>query len=223
MSNGKSLVVNSERGPRREDLVSVYLTMKEHVVRMGYSEEIDWQDARSISSVSEREFLAEGAWVILSSGMRESVIARRYPQVSKAFKDWSSAQLIVANRRECERQALLAFNNIAKISAIGSLCETVNASGYHRVLARIQAEGVDHLMNFDYIGPVTSYHFAKNIGLDVVKPDRHLARMAAGAGYLCPEELCRDIAEVTGDKLSVIDVVLWRYATLDSLYMALIT
>jgi hypothetical protein len=192
--------------------------MKEHVVSMGYSREIDWQDARSLSLLSEREFLAEGAWVILSSGMRECVIARRYPLVSQAFKDWVSAKLIATHRRECEGQALHAFNNQAKISAIGALCAKVHSSGFRRVIERIKTEGVTYLTTFDHIGPVTSFHLAKNIGLDVVKPDRHLVRMAAAADYPSPEELCLAIAEVTGEKLSVVDVVLWRYATLNPRY-----
>jgi hypothetical protein len=31
--------------------------------------------------------------------------------------------------------------------------------------------------------------------------------------------LCADIARVTGEKVSVVDLVLWRFATLDSNYL----
>ena len=212
-----------ERRRHQEHLASTYLTIKELVVRSGYSQEIDWQEARSLSRLNEREFLAESAWVILSSGMRENVVAHRYPSVSKAFKNWVSAELIAANRQECEQQALRVFNNSPKIRAIGSLCERVDSIGFRHILEKVHAKGVSYLMTFDYIGPVTSFHLAKNIGLDVVKPDRHLVRMASAAGCSCPEELCLTIATVTGDKLSVVDVVLWRYATLDSRYSSLFT
>jgi hypothetical protein len=77
------------------------------------------------------------------------------------------------------------------------------------------SRGIDYLQTFDFIGPVTAFHLAKNIGLDVVKPDRHLLRLAAAAGCNHPSELCGAIAEVTGDKVSVINLILWRYATLD--------
>ena len=33
--------------------------------------------------------------------------------------------------------------------------------------------------------------------------------------------MCRDIAQLIGDKISVVDVVLWRYATLDKNYLQL--
>ena len=91
---------------RRMKLASSYLTMKEHVVRMGYSREIDWQDARSLSLLSEREFLAEGAWVILSSGMRERVVARCYPLVSDAFEHWSLAEVFAKYCSDCEKWAI---------------------------------------------------------------------------------------------------------------------
>ena len=221
MQKGNPKPRNEQPRRRREYLASAYLAMKEHVVQMGYAQEIDWQDSRSLSHLSEREFLAESAWVILSSGMRERVVARRYPGVSRAFKDWVSAASIVANLLECERQALREFNSPTKIRAISSLCEKVDSSGFNCILKGIEAEGLTYLMTFDYIGPVTSFHLAKNIGLDVVKPDRHLVRMTSAAGYSFPEELCLAITNATGDKLSVVDVVLWRYATLNPHYHAL--
>ena len=69
------------------------------------------------------------------------------------------------------------------------------------------------------MGPVTACHLAKNLGLDVVKPDRHLLRIAAVTGYQSPYEMCCDIAKVTSDKLSVIDLVIWRFATIQRQYL----
>jgi hypothetical protein len=45
--------------------------------------------------------------------------------------------------------------------------------------------------------------------------------MAKAANFKYPKDLCQAIAEITGDKLSVIDLVLWRYATLDPKYTIL--
>jgi hypothetical protein len=79
---------------------------------------------------------------------------------------------------------------------------------------KIRNEGIDFLQTLDFVGPITKYHLAKNIGLDVVKPDRHLMRLAKAAKFPSPTDLCQSIADVTGDKISVIDLVLWRYSTL---------
>jgi thermostable 8-oxoguanine DNA glycosylase len=64
------------------------------------------------------------------------------------------------------------------------------------------------------MGPTTACHLAKNLGVVLVKPDRHLTRIAVKTGYKSAERMCRTIAEVVGDSLSVIDIVIWRYATI---------
>lgn len=198
----------------RERLADAYLGVRNYVIKAGYAREIDWQETRSLARLTEQDFLAESAWVILSSGMRESVVRKRFEAVSRAFKNWTSACTIAASRVRCEKEARKKFNHPAKIRAIGNVCERVAACTFPQIIKEIETRGIDFLQTFDFIGPVTRFHLAKNIGLDVVKPDRHLLRMAAVAGCSNPEELCRLIAEVTGDKVSVIDLVLWRYATL---------
>ncbi len=86
--------------------------------------------------------------------------------------------------------------------------------GFGKIRAKIASSGVAFLQTFPSIGPITSDHLAKNIGLDLVKPDRHLTRLSQAAGFTSPVDLCRAIADLTGDKLAVIDIVLWRYATI---------
>ncbi len=82
-------------------------------------------------------------------------------------------------------------------------------------------KGVDFLKTLDFIGPITCYHLAKNIGLDVVKPDRHLVRITEATKFANPHDLCSLIAEMTGDKITVVDLVLWRYATLNDQYVSI--
>lgn len=142
------------------------------------------------------------------------MVRNRFEKVSRAFKNWTSADSIVVSRARCEKEAREIFNHPAKIRAIGNVCERVAACTFPQILKQIEAQGIDFLQTFDFIGPITRFHLAKNIGLDVVKPDRHLLRMAAAAGFSHPDELCRRIAKITGDMISVIDLVLWRYATL---------
>jgi hypothetical protein len=207
--------------PCRSYLADVYLSMRDWIIEAGFAWEIDWQESQSLPNLTENRFLAESAWVILSSGMRETVVRQRYHEVSKAFINWISADVIAAQRLSCEEQALKVFNHPGKIKAIGSLCERVSRCGFPQIVQRIDLEGVTFLQTFDFIGPITRFHLAKNIGLDVVKPDRHLARMAAATNYSCPEDLCKAIAYITGDNLSTIDLVLWRYATLNPDYLSL--
>lgn len=185
---------------------------------MGFAPEIDWQASRCLAKLSEGEFLKEAAWVILSSGMREAVIRQIFSDVSAAFMNWISAESITRNRLSCEVQALRAFNHGRKISAIGSMSATVFEIGFDQIVEMIQTRGVEFLGTLDFIGKVTRYHLAKNLGFDVVKPDRHLLRIAQVTNFKTPVDLCQAIAEVTGDRVAVIDLVLWRYATLQPRY-----
>ncbi len=207
------------RGATSRKLFESYLTARETVISLGFADEIDWQESRSLSDLSEHDFLEQAGWTILASGFREATVRRLFPSVSRAFLHWTTACTIARRRTACERNARRIFNHPAKIRAIGSLCERVANEGFSSLRSKIHADGVEFLQTFNFIGPITSYHLAKNIGLDVVKPDRHLARLSRAAGFNSPMDLCQAIADVTGDRLAVVDIVLWRYATITSDYL----
>jgi len=80
----------------------------------------------------------------------------------------------------------------------------------------LSADPVAALQIFPFIGPTTSWHLAKNLGFDVAKNDRHLARLASANGYDDAHSLCRVISKATGEQVGIIDIVLWRYAVLCS-------
>ncbi len=195
-------------------LIDAYITAKEEVLRRGFGEEIAWQESQDFLAVGETDFLREAAWVILNAGMREAVVRDRFPALSTAFANWTSANAIVANEARCRRAALRLFAHEGKIDAILSLSRKVSKEGFDQIKSRIALEGAEYLASFDFIGPVTCYHLAKNLGLDVVKPDRHLVRVARRTGFRTPSDLCRAISVRTGDRLAVVDIVIWRYATL---------
>jgi len=211
----KDLKTRSER----KRIVETYLQAKEYVVKEGFGEEIDWQDNIRFSQIKELDFLRESAWVVLSSGMSETVIRRKFPSISEAFDFWQSAAYITNNSDECRKKALTVFGHKGKIEAIISIAQRVFAQGFKIFKGHIQKDGVRFIRSLPFMGPATSYHLAKNIGLDVVKPDRHLLRVASVTGFDSPETLCEKIAEVVGDRISVIDLVIWRFATLNRNYV----
>lgn len=181
--------------------------------------EIDWQNYRNFTSISESDFLSEYAWVVLSSGMRESVIRNKFPAISDAFFQWIDASTICNYSKICKEEALKLFASAPKINAILKIAKEIMVIGFGFFKKRIEQEKYDFIQKFPYMGPATSLHLLKNLGCDVAKPDRHLIRFAAIAGYDNPDEMCEDISLVVGDKISVIDIVFWRYATLDPNYL----
>lgn len=201
-------------------MADIYRKVKKNVIEKGFVEEIDWQNDVSFSQITESDFLREAGWVILSSGMRETIIRRKFLGISTAFFEWESAEKIVQNKERCLNAAMQHFGHFKKISAIIQIAKHVFGNGFDIVCKAIQAQGIQYIMKLPYMGPATSYHFAKNIGLHVAKPDRHLRRIAEVLGYYSPQLMCADIATMTGDKIPVIDLVFWRFATLDRNYLS---
>lgn len=200
-------------------LADAYLKAKIYVLNSGFDYEVQWQDNIRFDRINEAVFLKEAAWVILSSGMKESVVKAKFPGFSSAFYDFASANVIIKNRKNCLKNSVKHFNNIKKINAIIDIANEINKITFSEFKKRISLYGIDYLLQFPFLGPATSYHLAKNIGLDVAKPDRHLLRIAMVTGYRCPQYLCSEISKLIGERISVVDLIFWRFATLNKNYI----
>lgn len=204
---------------RIRSVAKAYYLAKGHVLEGGYAPEVDWQYEVSLDHMDESCFLREAAWVILAGGMSEHVIRMKFPAISQAFFNWHSARVIVDNAESCRTDALHHFGNLGKINGILAIADHVNSVGLQSVTENLLASGVQYLQQFPYLGPATAYHLAKNIGLLCAKPDRHLCRIADSLGYDCVQQLCIDISNITDEPIPVIDIVLWRFATLHRNYL----
>lgn len=191
-----------------------YLQAKIAVLKAGYFDEIEWQRERRLFDISEPELLSEAAWVILSAGMSETVVRGKFAEISSAFLSWTSARDIAEQSEACHRHALRVFNHRGKIGGIVAFAKAVAEAHFGVAKAQLASEGLRYVRRLPGLGPVTSVHLAKNLGLDVAKPDRHLCRIATVCGYADPSAMCAEISVLTDDRISVIDSVLWRYATL---------
>lgn len=196
-------------------VVEFYRRAEEIVISSGYQNEIEWQRHQTLDKISEAEFLKEGAWVILCSGFKESYIRRIFDQFSLCFLDWYSADEIAKRAEECRAAGLRVFGNKRKVDATVEMSRMVSAIGFEEVLNRIRMDPIAELEKFPMIGKITAWHLAKNIGCSVAKPDRHLVRLTEKFGFRDTHVLCSHIAEQVGECVSVIDIVLWRHATLD--------
>lgn len=196
------------------NVVEGYKRCKKLVIEAGFKAEIEWQSTVSIEDLTESTFLREHAWVTLSAGMKEKVIRNLFQRFSRIFYNWKSADLITKNEELCKDSALTIFANYTKINAILQTSHIVSYNGFDIIKKLIIENPEKVLMEFPYIGPVTYYHLAKNIGVQVAKPDRHLSRLVNELNFSNVQTLCRYIGERTGDSIPVVDIVLWRYATI---------
>jgi len=192
--------------------VRFYRTAKERLLSTGFATEIAWQLQQEFSAFTETDLLREAAWVILCSGFRESIVRRCFDFVSLCFCDWESAAKICDSAEHCKATALAAFANRQKIDGIIGMAEVVTRLGFAQLKQNILKDPISSVQILPFIGPITAFHLAKNLGYATAKPDRHLVRIAGALGHPDVHQLCRSLSRDTGDPIQVVDLVLWRYA-----------
>ena len=202
-----------------EKICHAYFYAKQYVIRKGYGTEIDWQMSIKWSSIDEQTFLGEISWVILASGMNDKVVRKIFPQIKEIMFDFKSGKRITRNRKQCYSKAINVINHPGKINAIIFAAEYINTNSFEYLKTQIQEQHIPFIQTFPYMGKATAFHLAKNLGLDVAKPDRHLMKIADVLGFSDTNELCSKISQVIQEKRSLIDLVIWRYATLNTDYV----
>ncbi len=172
-----------------------YMDLKAKVIKAGYAEEVDWSDSIK-PCASASKFLDEYIWVVINAGMKEQVARVIFRRLEEAMQE--------------KIPLLEAFAHKGKVAAIEKMLKCYRLKFFEYQNAKHKLE---YLESLPWIGKITKYHLAKNLGMDFVKPDRHLVRIAKGYQTTCVE-MCRKLAEQTGDKLVTVDTVIWRAANL---------
>jgi len=175
--------------------VSLYLQLKKELIRRGYQDEIKWSENIKPCQNS-LDFFCEYAWVVINSGMKNQVAQVIWDRVKAALAEGKSVYS--------------AFKHQGKSKAIQYVWEN-----QERLFEQyLDAEDkMAYLESIPWIGGITKYHLAKNLGFDCCKPDRHLVRISKEYNT-SPEELCKRISEATGDRVATVDLVIWRVANL---------
>lgn len=185
---------------------------REYIASRDLTWEREWQRNLHVAQFTETDLIREAAWVILCTGFREAIVRRKFDHISLSFCDWESARSILDSARACRASALASIKNARKIDAIIEVARMVDAVGFSRLREDILRDPTAELRKLPFIGPVTCWHLAKNLGFQVAKPDRHLVRLCSALGFLDVQELCRSVAEAVGETVQVVDITLWRYA-----------
>ncbi len=197
--------------PDLEGALRVFAAASTYTADSGRDAEAHWQRQAALEEFTETDLLREAAWVILCSGFRERVVRRVFDHVSLCFCDWESASAILDADPICRTAAMESFRNPAKLGAIVAAALYVNGQRFAAFKRAVLAAPLSELQRLPYIGPVTVLHLAKNLGLDVAKPDRHLARISSAFGFDDADHFCTAIATLTGERRKVVDLIVWRY------------
>ena len=172
-----------------------FLSLIEEIEFFGYGDEIGWQ--RNVKECDTHiTFRDEAIWVILNSGMKEQIARGIWEKIKQA----EAAEIDIAE----------VFGHKGKVAAIKHIRENCKKLFEQYVLSD---DKIEFLKSLPYIGSITCYHLAKNLGHDCVKPDRHLVRISDQYG-MTPDKLCQQIGEMIGEKKCVIDIIIWRACNL---------
>lgn len=194
-----------------DELILAYLAAKRTVVDRGYTDEVAWQYAAA-QTLTPRRFVHEAAWVILCTGMSETVVSNVFgkliERVGGLDPEW-----LVAHPVAARSSALTIFGHERKIDSILKIACIAHSLGPDGLLQGMQ-DPEPFLLELPYIGPITWRHLAKNLGVQVAKADRHLTRFAENCGRSSVDALCSEISSWLGDPVAVVDIVLWRWSVL---------
>ena len=157
----------------------------------GYADTIAWSEAIAAPATS-RDFAEAAIYVVCNSGFRTSVALPVYQRCMVALDDGMSADTV--------------FGHPGKTAAIDAiwLAKDTLFEAFNN-----DADKVTFCATLPWVGPVTKFHLAKNLGVDVAKSDVHLTRLARADGVTA-QELCAALARATGYRIATIDTILWR-------------
>ena len=157
----------------------------------GYGDAIAWSEGIAPPATAT-EFAEHAIYVICNSGMKNSVAVAIHRRCMAALRGGGSATA--------------KYGHPGKAFAIDRIWRERAALFEAHLVAD---DKLAFLATLPWIGPITVYHLAKNLGGDFAKPDVHLNRLAAAEGCTA-QKLCERLARDTGYRAATVDTILWR-------------
>lgn len=156
------------------------------------------------------EFLAEYAWVVFASGFKVKILEMKWQEIKKEFLNFKVNDIVknIEKNSSYFHKKVMPINNKKKIEAIIKTAMIVEKEGHKKFL------DIEKMTELPFISNITKFHLARNLGLDVVKPDIWMIRLAERIGFPSTADGVKNMAEdfhsATGVKIGKIDLVLWR-------------
>lgn len=203
----------------------------------------------SLEKMTNSDIFEELSWIVYSSGFRFDIIKRYWFALREAFHQFD-VKKVASLSEDLEAQAMhicisSGFKNLRKAMwciqnaqrIIELDCEKKHQGGLRGYLIEISRKNIFELvklapcvvqeLRFRGIGGTTVFHFMKNMGIDIFKPDIHVRRVLTNLGLINYEnapnlEICRAmsfLSNISGMNISELDTLLFVYgrATGDSI------
>jgi hypothetical protein len=178
--------------------ISDYLNIRQCVIDAGYDHEYKW--AENIQPPKDStDFFMEYMWVVLNSGMKEQIARKIQEKILNA---------IIAGQKIND-----VFHHKGKAKAIQDMIDNKNKIFEQFLGCTSEEDKLDFCRKLPWIGKITCYHLAKNVGVNIAKPDRWLERIAEKSGESV-QGMCKRLSEESGDRITAVDTVIWRACNL---------
>lgn len=203
-----------------------YFDAAQKFAETNYQETIDRISRTRFEDMLPSKFFAEYIWAVYVSGFRASTISKLWDRLLDAYD--GLCIMGDANTPEelanVKQKALALFRNERKVDAIIKCADMIrcgiNEMGWERFRDE-QLTTPELLQKLPFIGKITRYHLARNIGLlQYVKPDVHLERMSRYWGYHSPQVMCAHLGICAGREPrdpplqpGIVDLILWYAAS----------
>jgi hypothetical protein len=215
MEPHKSLDSSTEQFRPPLDSPKLYFEKALAFAREYYSEQMDQIGSVKHESVNPEHFFCEYVWVVHATGFSAKAVGKFMPRLMEAYGPYQE----LANRaidRAIDRVKVVC-NNPQKIKAVHTtsqlLDKNIKLHGWDE-FRNTKLATPEQLQKLSYIGPVTCYHLARNIGLlNCVKPDLHLIRLADHWGFPDCTSMCKEMGKDSGLPLGIVDLVVWYAAS----------
>jgi hypothetical protein len=180
-----------------------------------YSEQMDEIAAVKPESVTPELFFREYIWVVHATGFSAKAVGNFMPRLVEAYGPYQ--ELAERSLADATGRVKVVCNNPQKIKAIHTtavqLRDGIKLHGWDK-FKEDKLSTPEKLQDLSYIGPVTCFHLARNIGLlDCVKPDLHLIRLADHWGFPDCTAMCKVMGEGYDLPLGIVDLVVWYAAS----------
>jgi endonuclease III len=180
-----------------------------------YGEQMDEISSVKFEKVAPEYFWREYIWVVHATGFSAKAVGKFMPRLAAAYGNyWELAELDFDFAFSFVKPVC---NNPQKAKAVWKTAQLLrNEMIEKKFWPEVRQELIstpEKLKELPYIGKVTCFHLARNIGLlDFVKPDLHLIRMAEYWKFKDCVEMCKAVQPV-GMPLGIVDLVLWYSAS----------
>lgn len=159
-----------------------------------------------VGDLQAHDFWAEYLWCVYASGFNAKVLSKKFTDLMTAYGPWTFAAPYAAIWERVEK--VIANKN--KCVAAVRCREMLQKLGWDKFKS-FYCLSPDTLEELPFIGGITKFHLARNIGLDCVKPDLHLTRLAAWYEFDSPEDMCVFLGALYEERIGVVDFILWAY------------